>query len=346
MGFKSAAIDLWEMSRVDAKRSGKNRFSIIRDAIACRKQYGCSVNDYLAFGFSMLDPSVREDYFSLRMNYNVTQQINDMRYENKWEAYQVLPEFYHRDLVHLSKSTKEEIQEFLNKHANFFAKKPDSFGGKGVEYVEQAALADIDGVALAEKLKSEGFVLLEEPLDQDEKMNGLNPSSVNTLRIITLTNEDLEVMFLPYVLRVGANASKVDNVRSGGLYTLLDKEGRIALDGFYQESYKNDELILATHPVTGLKPKGFEVPLFQETIQQIEVMAKRLPQVPLVGWDICISKTGPALVELNCFPSIDFNQNYYFTKILDKDSVGAKGLIEKHLGIKIQDGPEFKVVKQ
>lgn len=336
-------MDLWEMSRVDSKRSGRGRLEIIQDAIMCRKRYNCSINDYLAFGFSMLDKKYREDYLTVHMNYLTSKQINDMRYENKWLAYQALSEFFKRDVIHLIESSDEEVQAFMGKYQSFFAKEPDSFGGKGVKFIEQGEYEGLNGMALAEALREKGLYVLEEPLVQHEALNCFNPSSVNTLRIITITNKKLESIFLPFVLRVGASASKVDNVRSGGYYTLLDNEGKVALDGYYQESYQNDELIVKKHPVTGLEPLGFQIPYFQESIEMIEEMARRVPQVPIVGWDICITPDGPALVEFNAFPSIDFNQNYYFTDILGVESLGAKKRIEEHLNLRIKLEPGFPV---
>lgn len=342
---KQTIDEIWAISRIEQKRSGKSRLEIVRDMIQCRREFGTTAKGYLSFGFSLLDPKYRPDYLSSHILINLVNQINQRELDSKWTAYKRLGQYFRRDCVHLQESSPEEIEAFLDKHPNFFAKQVNSTCGKGVLYIEQ----DKHGEDLIENLARDRFDMLEEPIIQHDEVNKINDASINTLRLATVMNDDLEVVFLPAIMRVSSNESKIDNIASGGLYTMFDEEGVMQLDGFFNENpygLENDQLIVPEHPRTGYQPHGHKLPYFQESKALVVQMAQAMPELKLVGWDIAIGQDGPDLVELNAYPDLHFNQNYYFTKILGQESVGAKKVVEEHLGIKIHKDYKIEKVNQ
>lgn len=333
---KKTIDEIFAISRIEKKRSGRNRLSIMRDMVRSRRRYGTTAKGYLSFGFAMLEEKYKADYLSSHILINLVNQINRRELDSKWTAYTLLQDYYKRDCVHFIESSDAEIEAFLAKHDSFFAKQVDSTCGKGVLYVDDHK-QNPDRINM---LKEGRFDMLEEPIKQHPLVNAINDSSINTVRFATFLNDDLEVLFLPTIMRVSANDSKVDNIGSGGFYTLFDDEGIVQLDGFFQENLDvlvNDNLIVESHPRTGFKPLGFKLPYYQESKALVEQMAKAMPALKIVGWDIAIGEDGPDLVELNAYPDLHFNQNYYFTEILNTPSVGAKKKLEEHLNIRIND---------
>ena len=60
------------------------------------------------------------------------------------------------------------------------------------------------------------------------------------------------------------------------------------------------------HPGTDTYMIGYEIPFWKQTVEMLTEVAKRIPQVRFVGWDIAISSDGPVLIEGNQYPGVIF----------------------------------------
>src|SRR5690606_36587604 len=119
-----------------------------------------------------------------------------------------------------------------------------------------------------------------------------NPSSVNSLRVITVLCEDGSVKVIGACLRMGNGEKYADNFHHGGISALVDvKTGIVTTPG---SNGKSEKFIL--HPKTGKKIIGFEIPHWDKVIETINVVAKQIPTVRHVGWDIAISKDGHVVI--------------------------------------------------
>ena len=84
------------------------------------------------------------------------------------------------------------------------------------------------------------------------------------------------------------------------------------------------------HPETGTEFEGFKIPYFDEAVKMALEMAEDVKEhFGYVGWDICISESGPCAVEGNILPGYDVCQNAKHTKC------GMVPRFEKMLGYKI-----------
>lgn len=130
----------------------------------------------------------------------------------------------------------------------------------------------------------------------------LHPYAVNTCRVITLLKDGIVHVIAAY-LRIG-NGNIVDNFNSGGMVVPINKEtGRIE----YPALDKAGNLYEA-HPLTGVPIKGFVIPLWDQVLTLVKEAGLIVPQVGLVGWDVCVTKDGPILIEGNDFPGHDIYQ--------------------------------------
>ena len=73
--------------------------------------------------------------------------------------------------------------------------------------------------------------LIQDWVRQHKRMAALNPTSVNTMRILSYRS-GMEVLIIYSVVRIGRNGSVVDNQCAGGISTTIDKEGRLGKTAF------------------------------------------------------------------------------------------------------------------
>jgi hypothetical protein len=152
-----------------------------------------------------------------------------------------------------------------------------------------ASFADIEN-------RAEDFFMLEEYVQQHETMAAFNPSSVNTLRLITVRSPQGDVDCVGGYLRMGRAGSLVDNGGAGGLSVLLDENGKC---GAIAKPAKGGYRSFTTHPDTNVTFEGIVVPFFHEARALIEHAHRVLGPVHSLGWDIAITEDGPVIIEVN-----------------------------------------------
>ena len=139
-------------------------------------------------------------------------------------------------------------------------------------------------------------------------MSSLCPSSVNTIRVVTISSNSHPVIKgtdqyagIAYTaLRVGAGGSIVDNFHSGGMCVGIDMEtGKLCTDAADMEGN-----VYAAHPTTGTVFKGFELPYYKESLELILKTIEEKKIEGYLGWDIAITENGPVLIELNDRPAV------------------------------------------
>ena len=117
----------------------------------------------------------------------------------------------------------------------------------------------------------------------------------------------------------------VDNVGSGGIYTVLSEDGEIINPCWSDKTIST----YTKHPSSGMDLIGFRVPYFKEALDLCRNAAKVEKHVRYIGWDIAISEKGPLIVEGNPLPGYDMPQNYFVT---GKDT-GLKPEFERVLNL-------------
>lgn len=171
----------------------------------------------------------------------------------------------------------------------------NSFGGLDVRFFDGTG----DAAAMAELLgRYRGTdYIVQQAIVQHPDMAALNATSVNTLRVVSLVFQQ-QVYILSRILRVGAPGSVVDNVGAGG------RQFNVLPDGTVDFAVCN-----VRTPPPGLPDfrqdarfAGFAVPSFDKARDAVLAMAKKLPHLHLVAWDLAIDEAGDVvLLEFNTF---------------------------------------------
>jgi hypothetical protein len=141
-------------------------------------------------------------------------------------------------------------------------------------------------------LYTKDFVV-QEFLQQSEVLKPLNPSSLNTLRIVSYLNQE-GVHITSSVLRIGKPGSTTDNFSTGGLFCGVFSDGNLKGKGYGP----NGDVVTKTS--TGVILKDCKIPNYIKVKDMVKSMHYVVPYFKIISWDIGIDKNDlPILIEYN-----------------------------------------------
>jgi len=283
----------------------KSTCFILFDMAKCAVKYGSGYMDYFEFEFYLLNSEERATYVTGRINSDIVMKYNKKedcnRFNDKVEFNNLFKEFLGRDFLDLRSASFKDFKDFIKGKDKIVVKPLDLCGGKGVEVVE------IDSSKLKNEynilkiynsiMKKEQF-LIEDYIEQHNTLSKLYDGSVNSLRVVSFLDDNGDVQILNVVLKIG-NGGSVDNFSSGGMYTFVDDKGKVFVPAIDENGN-----IFEKHPVSGVKINDFVIPYYDKIKPFVGKLAKVVPTVRYVGWDIVITKTGVVVIEGNQFPGI------------------------------------------
>ena len=316
---------LYDNARAVHKYSRKNTFLILLDMSNCILNDHIGYMEYNLFHFVNKSKQDRKTYVNFDYSQYLFKSLNQKEYidlfNDKLKFNEVFKEFLGRDFLNIAEASFEDFERFCKGKDIFFCKPADSYSGKGIykniRIDENSDLHKIYDYLKENKLFVEGSIL------QHPEMNKLNPTSINTVRITTLLDKNDEAHVMYALQRIGLKDMSVDNVGSGGIYTVLSEEGKIIHPCWSDKTITT----YTKHPSSGMDLIGFEVPYFKQALELCKKAAKTEKHIRYVGWDIAITQEGPCIVEGNPLPGYDMPQNYFVT---NKDT-GLKPEFEKIL---------------
>lgn len=173
--------------------------------------------------------------------------------------------------------------------------------GSGVKVFSSQDGVLSDGGTIESLMDSYGKnYIIQEKIQQHESMSLLNPTSLNTLRVLSYRQGN-EVFILYVVVRIGRKGKSVDNETAGGINADIDLGTGKIIDCAY--GTPSEKRILNTDVGTVLK--DFQIPGFEKVISEVKELHTRLPYFNLVGWDFGINKMGePVMIEWNRAPDL------------------------------------------
>lgn len=288
--------DILENAPLYQKRQDKEQLRT--EMLFFRLAYGFLPSEYVGFELEGKTPKEYKGFVSdidtLVFGYSVNDIARLQKVLDKGYSYLQFGEYFGRDAIIVdSRRDYKKFQEFIKKHPVFVKKKVFSCMGKGVEIVDIRTVKEME-YAYFKKLVASGKFLLEEKVIQHDEMSKFNPSSVNTIRCITLkTNCGVE---MPYCfMRVGRKGSFVDNGGAGGLLVGIDTTiGVLNTDGF---SEYNERFIF--HPDTEIRFRGSKIPAWSEAIAFAKEAAFKVKDINYLSWDLAYTKKGWVVIEVN-----------------------------------------------
>ena len=297
--------------------------SLWSDIISAVYKYNIGLMDYFTFRFYNKSHDERSKWVGTGRKYEFDLKMNPVHtrsiLENKLEFYEAYAPFIRHSYCSITDLDKENERAqvvYSNPTGKIVVK--DATGQCGWD-VEVVRAEEFTIASLRNYMASKKFDLAEEFVQQHPVIQSLSSSGLNTVRMMTMINNDGDVAILGARMRVSVN-SHVDNLASGNIACPIDLEsGVIYGKGVYSDITKEP---VTHHPVTGVSLVGFQIPMWQEIIETTKKIALHRPENRGVGWDVALTENGPDFIE----------GNHNWCKILWQIPVdqGLKYVLEKY----------------
>ncbi len=139
--------------------------------------------------------------------------------------------------------------------------------------------------------------IVQEVLEQYEGVSVLNPTSINVVRVVSLSLNG-KVSPVNYALRCGAAGSITDNqiTKDGrGMFVVgVNKDGTLKDEAYYSCGEK-----ISVAP-NGQIFAGMKLPNFSQALELTTQIHESLPHFGFIGFDVYFNKDGsPGIMELN-----------------------------------------------
>lgn len=199
--------------------------------------------------------------------------------------------------VNISSIIKKTLKENGGK---LFLKPTRGQGGFGImvlKYQGNDFLVNGNSVSLESFVKDLPAIsfILQKGIIQSEQMQDINPSSVNTLRVVVQPVGDLMHM-KTCIIRMGRKGKEVDNSAQGGVSVKVDTlTGRVASTA----TAEHGGGIMTCHPDSGKQFGSIVINDWMNLKSQIEQIGTKLRDFNNIALDIAVTNDGPKLLEFN-----------------------------------------------
>ena len=200
--------------------------------------------------------------------------------------------------------TINSLNHILKKDEYIIKPTADTGGGMGVKLLKrindncfELDKKQYDSKELYNCLSKMKGNIVTEYIKQHQYSEKINPTSVNTIRIITLRDPNTNEYIIPAAVhRFGSKKSNVvDNASSGGFITNIDVETGTLLETKTFSSLESFKV----HPDTHEKIYGTKIPHFEEIKKELLKTAKKFPYIPFIAWDVVVTEDSFSIIEIN-----------------------------------------------
>lgn len=146
--------------------------------------------------------------------------------------------------------------------------------------------------------------IVQEVVQQHSAISQFAPSSVNTIRVLTMLDASGRAVIIAASMRFGVGTSVVDNWSAGGVAVGVDVDtGRLL-----RMAYDKLGNRYTTHPASGIAFEGFPIP-FWNAITGLSMRVQReLPFNRMLGLDVAVTQEGVVLIEVNPDADVMFQE--------------------------------------
>jgi len=327
--FELASIKrMLNNARMVSNYSSKSLLYVLFDMSKSILKDNVGYMEYNLFNFVNKDENQRKTYVTFNESQSLFKLLNDRDYmeifNNKLVFNERFKDYIGREFIDAAHCSDSAFKKYCKGKKQIFCKPKDSCSGKGI--YRNIEINKDTNINELHQYMIDNDLFCEDTIIQHKKMNELCNSCINTIRITTVL-KDNKVYPMYALLRIGLGESNVDNVASGGIYTVLSEDGEIINPCWSDKTIKTYKV----HPTTDMNLIGFKIPMFKKAVALCKKAALVEKHIAYVGWDIAITPSGPVIVEGNQLPGYDMAQNYFasgkdtgllpdFEKILGKIS--------------------------
>ncbi|WP_372948086.1 sugar-transfer associated ATP-grasp domain-containing protein [Mariniphaga sp.] len=322
---------LFEFSRCYKHKYKRPAFYFLFQTYMSFLKYSMHPMDYFYFDVYKNEVFNPNEYANTLFMYRFQKKLNNKKFTkyfyNKLLFNQKFRSFNNHDFLNIKTVSLQQLENWiLKKNPNtLIIKKNNSAGGFGVKKINIEITKE--GIRINNQplnkyfnyLKK--FDLLEEYVIQHEDIMKLNPSCLNTIRIVTVLNSKGTIDIIGAAIRLGVN-NDLDNVHAGGIAVNVNIETG-CLNGIGFRLNPSEKKYFEFHPVTNIKFDGYQLPHWDLLIETVKRAAMVIPEVRTVGWDVAITEKGISLIE--------GNHNWHKTLIEKALKKGIRKDLEKYI---------------
>ena len=175
-------------------------FVITLDFLYCRYLLKVPADEYLKYNFHNLKQRYRKNFILQRERKKFINVNTNGFTRSKYVFYSYIPDLFQREVILAPFCGEDAFVAFLKKHEKIVAKPDQGSLGKGLEVVKY--IDDESAKEYFAGITAERPFICEEFINQHPVLSQLNPASVNTLRIVSLLQDD-EVEIVAAILKTG-----------------------------------------------------------------------------------------------------------------------------------------------
>jgi len=291
-GFNAGS--LMERARNVGRVHGKSTGRVALDMLWSAAFRNVAFQDYVDYDFAMLTRAERATFMTHSISNHIAMKYDHPDYRevfhDKIAFNRAFDAYLGREWMDVAEASVDEVKAFTQKHGRVMGKVPVSDSGHGVSRYEAADITD--WAAFRAELLEKGQQLLEEYITQHPTLAAVCPGTANTTRITTFF-DGKKTHVLSMAQKFGRGQAS-DQQTFGGFYTMLDLDGSARGAGY--DSHDN---VHQTHPESGVSIPDFKLPMVDELFQFVDQLARVVPQMQYIGWDVVIGEDRPILVEGN-----------------------------------------------
>lgn len=250
--------------------------------------------DYVDYDFAILSRAERATYMTHPVSNQLSQKFDDPAYRHlfhdKVAFDRTFADYLKREWMVIDSGNADEVRAFALRHGTIVTKEPIGQAGTGVHRYVADEVDDWD--AFHRGLFERGEILIEEVIAQHPDLAAVCPGTVNTTRVTAFFDGE-QTHVLAMAQKFGRGEVS-DQMTFGGFYTMLDESGHAVGPGYDSHGHVHER-----HPDSGFRIADFQLPMIDEVYAFVDEIARVVPKVRYVGWDIVVTPTGPVLVEGN-----------------------------------------------
>lgn len=194
------------------------------------------------------------------------------------------------------------LESILEKSFDSFCKEVNGESGKGAFCLkaENGKLFDREEEIFLDELRrrfGNATFIIQEKLKNHPTIDAVYDKSLNTIKLITILNDDGTVDFFDSVMRFGAGGNFVDNASRGGVFVGIEEDGTLQEVGYHEPGIKKNLVVPGVHPDTGVQFGGMKIPYWNELLTTAKRFHKFFYGIPSIGWDVAITPDGFVFTE-------------------------------------------------
>lgn len=285
---------VWERAKETSELHGKWTPAVVVDMLWSAGFRQVGFQDYVDYDFAILNAAERATYMTHPVSNELSQRFDDPAhrhvFHDKLEFDRTFADFLKRDWMVVDEGNADEVRAFTERLGTVVTKEPIGQAGTGVHRYHAAEVDDWE--AFHRGLLERGELLMEEVIRQHPDLAAVCPGTVNTTRVTAFFDGE-QTHILAMAQKFGRGEVS-DQMTFGGFYTMLDDDGHAVGPGYDSHAHVHE-----VHPDSGLRIADFQLPMVEEVKAFVDQVARVVPQVQYVGWDIVVTPDGPVLVEGN-----------------------------------------------